>query len=48
MIAFLADNGWVFEATADDAEPATLSLAAGTLEKSTFTEWVRTHARPIG
>ncbi|MBX3403435.1 MAG: type II toxin-antitoxin system death-on-curing family toxin [Phycisphaeraceae bacterium] len=48
MIAFLADNSRVFQATADDAEPVILSLAAGTLDKSIFTEWVREHARPIG
>ena len=48
MIAFLADNGWVFEASAAAAEPVVLSLAAGTIEKAAFTEWVRAHVRPIG
>jgi len=43
MIAFLSDNGWSFDATADDAEPIILQLAAGTLDKPAFTEWARKH-----
>lgn len=48
MIAFLSDNGWSFDATADQAEPVILSLAAGTLEKPDLTAWVRqmTHEKP--
>jgi death-on-curing protein len=45
MIAFLSDNGWVFEATADDAEPVILQLAAGSIDKPAFTEWARKHMR---
>ena len=45
MIAFLSDNGWAFEATADEAEPVVLGLAAGTIDKAGFTEWVRGHVR---
>src|SRR5262249_32655971 len=41
MIAFLSDNGWKFEATADEAEPVILQLAAGSLEKTAFTDWPR-------
>lgn len=43
MIAFLSDNGWSFDASADDAEPVILQLAAGSLEKPEFiaraSEW---------
>jgi prophage maintenance system killer protein len=45
MIAFLSDNGWTFEATADEAEPVIVRLAAGELQKDVFTEWVRQHVR---
>lgn len=45
MIKFLADNGWSFEATADEAEPAILSLAAGQMDKPALTEWLRSHCR---
>jgi len=44
MIAFLSDNGWSFEATADEAEPVILQLASGSMEKPQWTEWVRQHA----
>ncbi|MEX2215881.1 MAG: type II toxin-antitoxin system death-on-curing family toxin [Phycisphaeraceae bacterium] len=43
MIVFLADNGWSFDATADEAEPVILQLAAGEMEKAALTEWVRAH-----
>lgn len=43
MIAFLSDNGWSFDASADVAEPVILQLAAGTLNKSAFTDWARKH-----
>ena len=43
MIAFLSDNGWKFDATADEAEPAILQLAAGSLDKLEFTNWAREH-----
>ena len=39
MIAFLSDNGWSFDVSADDAEPVILGLASGNLSKETFTEW---------
>ena len=45
MIAFLSDNGWSFDAAADEAEPVILQLAAGNLEKAEFTDWVRKHVR---
>ncbi len=41
MIAFLSDNGWSFDATADQAEPIVLQLAAGAIDKAAFTSQVR-------
>lgn len=43
MIAFLSDNGWSFDATGDEAEPAILGLAADSLDKPAFTDWARKH-----
>jgi death-on-curing protein len=43
MIAFLSNNGWVFDAIADEAEPVLLRLAAGEIDKAEFTEWLRSH-----
>lgn len=43
MIAFLSDNGWRFDATADQAEPVILQMAAGLLDKAAFTDWARQH-----
>jgi len=45
MIAFLSDNGWRFDATDDEAEPVILQLASGSLNKSQFTERVRSYMR---
>ena len=47
MIAFLSDNDWVFEATADEAEAVIFRLAAGSLDKPAFTDWVRHHVRRL-
>ena len=48
MIAFLSDNGWSFDATADEAEPVILQMAAGSLDKLAFTDWARKqmHEKP--
>ncbi|HMQ14771.1 MAG TPA: type II toxin-antitoxin system death-on-curing family toxin [Phycisphaerae bacterium] len=48
MIAFLSDNGWAFNAAADEAEPVIRQMAAGSLDKSAFTEWLRQnmHEKP--
>lgn len=48
MIALLLDNGWSFDADADEAEPAFLSLAAGQTIKEAFAQWVseKTHEKP--
>lgn len=43
MLMFLSDNGWSYDATADEAEPVILSLAAGSLDKESLTTWVRAH-----
>lgn len=43
MIMFLSDNGWRFDATADEAEPVVLNLAAGTLDKASLTTWLKSH-----
>jgi len=43
MIAFLSDNDWSFDATADEAEPVILQVAAGTLDKAAFTGWLSEH-----
>jgi death on curing protein len=45
MIAFLSDNGWSFEATPDEAEANILQLAAGTMDKPSFTAWSRNYMR---
>lgn len=45
MIAFLWDNGWRFDTTADQAEPVILRLASGEYDKAAFTEWLRHHCR---
>ncbi|MCG3130812.1 MAG: hypothetical protein FLDDKLPJ_01585 [Phycisphaerae bacterium] len=45
MIAFLADNGWAFDATPDEAEPMIRRLAEGNLNKESFTSWARTQMR---
>ncbi len=41
MMAFLSDNGWTFDATDDEAEAVFLELAAGSLNKAAFTDWLR-------
>jgi death-on-curing protein len=43
MIAFLSDNGWSFDASADEAEPVICELAAGRRDKSDFTSWASRH-----
>ena len=43
MIAFLSDNGWSFNATADEAVPMILEMAAGKVDKTAFTEWAMKH-----
>jgi hypothetical protein len=45
MIAFPSDNGWAFDAPSDEAEPTVRQLAAGTLDKESYTAWARRHMR---
>lgn len=45
MIAFLADNGWSFDADLNDAEMEILRLAAGEADKAEFTQWARQQMR---
>lgn len=45
MIAFLSDNGWKFDAIADEAEPLFFQLAASELDKAAFTERARQYMR---
>jgi death-on-curing protein len=45
MIASLSDNGWRFDATADEAEPLFFQLAAGELDKAAFTQRARQYMR---
>lgn len=47
METFLVRNGFEIEANVDDQETAFLRLAAGTLTREPFTEWVRVHTVPL-
>lgn len=48
METFLVLNGHEVKAAADGQEEVFLNLAAGTLEREDFVEWVRSHMVPIG
>lgn len=43
MVVFLIDNGWTLAVEPDEATRTILALAAGTLTKAQFTEWVGKH-----
>ena len=47
METFLILNGYELSADIDDQERTILQLAAGELERETFTTWVRTHLSPM-
>lgn len=47
METFLMGNGHELRATVDEQERIMLDLAAGTLSRDTFTEWVKQHTEPI-
>jgi death-on-curing protein len=47
METFLMSNGHELRATVDEQERIMLDLAAGTLSRDTFTEWVKQHTEPI-
>ena len=46
METFLVLNDWELDATIDDAERTILSLAAGTLSRDEFVQWVNDHSKP--
>lgn len=43
METFLLLNGYEIDASIDEQEEIILSLAAGQIERGSFTDWVRTH-----
>ena len=47
METFLVSNGHQIDAPVDEQEQTFLALAAGTLSRADFAEWVRTHTIPI-
>ena len=44
-IAFLELNGFVFQATEEDAIQAVFALAAGDLDEAGYADWLRTNIR---
>ena len=42
---FLELNGWTLTASEEDATRAVLGLAAGTLDETAFTAWIRTNVK---
>ena len=46
METFLVLNDWELDATIDDAERTILLLAAGTLSRDEFVQWVNDHSKP--
>jgi death-on-curing protein len=46
METFLVLNNWELDAIIDDAERTILSLAAGTLSRDEFVQWVNDHSKP--
>ena len=45
-VAFLELNGFVFRATEEEATQAVFALAAGDLDETGYTAWLRANARP--
>jgi death on curing protein len=46
METFLVLNGYEVQATTDEQEEIVLRLAAGQLDRATFTDWLRSHISP--
>lgn len=44
---FLVLNGQQLDATVDDAERVILGVAAGTIGRDDFAEWIRQHLVPF-
>ncbi len=47
METFLVLNGYEIQASVDDQEEVILRLAAGELDRPTFTAWLRERLRPL-
>ena len=47
MVAFLELNGAAFHAGIDDQERIILAVAAGELDRETFSAWVTAHTLPL-
>ncbi len=43
MVMFLKRNGHTIEATVDEQERIFLGVAAGAIDRETFTDWVKSH-----
>ncbi len=48
METFLVLNGYEIDAPVDEQEQVILQLAAGTMDREAFTEWLRRHVVPRG
>ena len=46
METFLVLNGYEVQASTDEQEEIILRLAAGELDRATFTDWLRSHLSP--
>jgi death-on-curing protein len=46
METFLVLNGYKIEAPVDEQERVILQVAAGKIDRETFTEWLRAHIAP--
>jgi death-on-curing protein len=47
METFLILNGIEIDASIDEQEQVILRLAAGQLERESFTEWLKKHIKPV-
>jgi death-on-curing protein len=46
METFLVLNGWEIQADLNDQEQTLLGVAAGTLNREAFTQWLQNHTQP--
>lgn len=47
MVYFLYMNDCILESTDDEQESIILQVAAGQMDKETFTEWVKSKIKPL-
>ncbi len=47
MVYFLHMNGYILDADDDEQEALILQVAAGAMDKETFTEWVKSKIKPL-